>query len=174
MPSGETNGTEWGQTLADFTSPSLIIPFLQEGDAATVIQELSAAFQREGLLTDLLPFYQAVLNREYLGHTVAERGWAMPHAKAKGLNRPYCAGRWAPLKFWLSSAQPVSLVFLFAIPDTEAGVISTDFRRGALKQTTRAGEAIARVGRRFPDVRRFGVRASGGSCGIRLRQLQPI
>ncbi len=150
MPSGETNGTEWGQTLADFTRPSLIIPFLQEGDAATVIQELSAAFQREGLLTDLLPFYQAVLNREYLGHTVAERGWAMPHAKAKGLNRPYFAlGRWAPPKFWLSSAQPVSLVFLFAIPDTEArgylnlisGVARLSKQPELVKQLLASGDA---------------------------------
>ena len=41
-------------TLADFTSPSLIIPHLRGQDAASVIQELSQALQREKRVPDLL------------------------------------------------------------------------------------------------------------------------
>jgi mannitol/fructose-specific phosphotransferase system IIA component (Ntr-type) len=119
MPTSEAS--EWALSLADFTSPGLMIPALEGADAAAGIQELSAALQREGLIADLLQFYHAVLNREYLCHTVAAPGWAMPHAKAKGLSRPYFAlGRWVPPRLWVKSAQPVSLVFLFAVPDTDA------------------------------------------------------
>ena len=121
MSSAENSAPEWGQTLADFTSPGLLIPSLQGRDAATAIQELSAGLQREGLVTDLLQFYHSVLNREYLCHTVADPGWAMPHSKARGLSRPaFALGRWAPPKSWLKSEQAVSLVFLFALPDTDA------------------------------------------------------
>jgi len=46
-------------TLADFTSPGMIIPHLRGQDATSVIQELSQSMQREGRVPDLLPFYHA-------------------------------------------------------------------------------------------------------------------
>jgi mannitol/fructose-specific phosphotransferase system IIA component (Ntr-type) len=109
-------------SLADFTSPGLIVPYLHGRGAAAVIQELSARLQREGRLTDLLQFYHSALNREYLCSTVAEPGWAMPHALVKGLDKPcFVLGRCAPPMIWMKSDhQPVSLVFLFAIPETDA------------------------------------------------------
>ena len=72
-------------TLADFTSPGMIIPHLRGQDAASVIQELSHALQREGRVPDLLPFYHAVLNREFLVSTDMEAGMALPHARLPGL-----------------------------------------------------------------------------------------
>jgi PTS system nitrogen regulatory IIA component len=109
-------------SLADFTSPGLIVPYLHGRGAAAVIQELSAALQREGRLTDLLQFYHSAVNREYLCSTVAEPGWAMPHALVKGLDKPYFVlGRCVPPMIWMkSNCRPVSLVFLFAIPKTDA------------------------------------------------------
>jgi mannitol/fructose-specific phosphotransferase system IIA component (Ntr-type) len=109
-------------TLADFTGPGLIVPYLRGRDAAAVIQELSAALLREGRLTDLLQFYHSTLNREYLCSTVSEPGWAMPHALVKGLDKPcFVLGRCVTPMIWMKSdRQPVSLVFLFAIPETDA------------------------------------------------------
>ncbi len=109
-------------TLANFTSPGLIVPYLRGQDAAAVIQELSRAFQREGRVTDSLQFYHSALNREYLCSTVTEAGWAMPHALVRGLSEPcFALGRRTPPVVWTKSdRQPVSLVFLLAIPETDA------------------------------------------------------
>jgi len=111
-------------TLADFTTPGLIVPSLRGLGAAAVIQELSVVLQHEGRLTDLLPFYHSALNREYLCSTVVEPGWAMPHARVKGLDKPcFVLGRCTPAMTWMRSGrQTVSLVFLFAIPETDARV----------------------------------------------------
>ena len=88
MSANQVMSSESALTLADFTSPALIVPDLRGQDAAAVIQELSAALQREGRVTDLLQFYHSALNQEYLCSTVAEPGWAMPYALVKGLQEP--------------------------------------------------------------------------------------
>ena len=124
MAANEVIALESALTLADFTSPGLIVPYLRGQDAATAIQELSAALQREGRVSDLLQFYHSALNREYLCSTVTEPGWAMPHALVKSLQNPcFVLGRCVPPMAWMKSdRQPVSLVFLFAIPETDARV----------------------------------------------------
>ena len=144
------NKEDWSPTLADFTSPSLIIPYLEAGDATTAIRELSTSLQREGLITDLLQFYQAVLNREFLCHTVTEPGWAMPHAVGRHLTQPYFAlGRWTPPRLWLKSGQVVKLIFLMAVPETDArgylnllsGVARLSKRPELIDQILSAGDA---------------------------------
>jgi len=109
-------------TLADFTSPGLIIPHLRGHDAASVIQELSQALQREKRVTDLLPFYHAALNREFMVSTDIEAGMAFPHARLPTLKELYFAlGRsdealsWGP-----RAARSVRLVFLMAVPATDS------------------------------------------------------
>jgi mannitol/fructose-specific phosphotransferase system IIA component (Ntr-type) len=121
MSASEIIAPRSAPTLADFTSPGLIVPRLRGQNAPTVIQELSAALQREGRVSDMLPFYQAVLNREYLCNTVTEAGWALPHARVKGLNKPcFALGRWASPVIWMKSDRlQVNLIFLFAIPETD-------------------------------------------------------
>jgi mannitol/fructose-specific phosphotransferase system IIA component (Ntr-type) len=122
MSASEAIAREPGLTLADFTGPGLIVPYLRGQDAAAVIQELSAALQREGRVTDLLQFYHSALNREYLCGTVADPGWAMPHALVKGLTEPcFALGRWmSPVVWTKRDRRQVSCVFLFAIPETDA------------------------------------------------------
>ena len=73
-------------------------------------------------MTDLLQFYHSALNREYLCSTVTEPGWAMPHALVKGLDKPcFVLGRCPSPMIWMKIDQKrVSLVFLFAIPETDA------------------------------------------------------
>jgi len=109
-------------TLADFTSPGLIIPRLRGQDVASVIQELSQAMQREKRVPDLLPFYHAALNREFLVSTDMEAGMAFPHARLPGLKELLFAfGRSdQPLGWGAKAASSVRLVFLMAVPATDS------------------------------------------------------
>ena len=103
-------------TLADFTSPGLIIPHLRGGDAASVIQELSQVLQHEKRVPDLLPFYHAALNREFMVSTDMEAGIAFPHARLPALREiSFAFGRSdEPLVWGARAASPVRLVFLMA------------------------------------------------------------
>lgn len=109
-------------TLADFTNPSLMIPHLRGQDAASVIQELSRILQREKRIPDLLPFYHAALNREYMVSTDMEAGMAFPHARLPGLKElSFALGRSdEPLAWGSKTPRSVRLVFLMAVPATDA------------------------------------------------------
>ncbi len=109
-------------TLADFTSPGLIVPHLRGQDAASVIQELSQAMQRERRVADLLPFYHAALNREFLVGSDWEAGMAFPHARLPALKElSFALGRSdEPLGWGGKAVRSVRLVFLIAIPATDA------------------------------------------------------
>lgn len=109
-------------SLADFTSPELIVPELQGRDAATVIRELCSVLQRAARVPDLLPFYHAALNREFLLSTGMDYGMAFPHARVTGLSRlSFALGRSIKPLVWVPKNRiPVRLVFLCAVPATEA------------------------------------------------------
>jgi mannitol/fructose-specific phosphotransferase system IIA component (Ntr-type) len=109
-------------TLADFTSASLIIPRLRGQDVATVIQELGQALRREQRVPDLLPFYHAALNREFLLSTDTESGMAFPHARLPGLKElSFAVGRSnRPLGWNAPALTPVRLIFLIAVPATDS------------------------------------------------------
>jgi mannitol/fructose-specific phosphotransferase system IIA component (Ntr-type) len=109
-------------TLADFTSPALIIPQLRGQDVPSVIQELSQAMQCEKRIPDLLPFYEAVIKREFLVSTNMEAGTAFPHARMPGLQElSFALGRsHEPLRWATRSAHPIRLVFLLAVPAIDA------------------------------------------------------
>jgi mannitol/fructose-specific phosphotransferase system IIA component (Ntr-type) len=109
-------------TLADFTCPGLIIPHLRGREAASVIQELSQAMQREKRIPDLLPFYQEALNREFMVSTGMEAGMAFPHARLPGSKElSFALGRSdEPLAWGPKTARPVRLVFLMAVPATDS------------------------------------------------------
>lgn len=109
-------------TLADFTSPGLIVPHLRGREAASVIQELSQAMQREKRIPDLLPFYQAALNREFMVSTDMEAGMAFPHARLPGLKElSFALGRSdEPLVWGAKTSRSVRLVFLMAVPATDS------------------------------------------------------
>jgi len=109
-------------TLADFTSAGLIIPHLRGKDAAGVMQELSQAMQRERRVLDLLPFYQAALNREFLMGSDWEAGTAFPHARLPALKAlSFALGRSdEPLSWGRKAVRSVRLVFLIAVPATDS------------------------------------------------------
>jgi nitrogen PTS system EIIA component len=107
-------------TLADFTSPGLIIPHLLGHNVAAVLEELSQALAQEDCVVDRLTFYSAALNREILGSTDMQSGMAFPHARLPELKRLcFAFGRSeAPLAWAAYSPKHVRAVFLFAIPET--------------------------------------------------------
>jgi nitrogen PTS system EIIA component len=109
-------------TLAQFTNPGLIVPRFRSRDTAAAIWELCLILQREGRLKDSLPFYNTVMNQEFLGSTAISPGWALPHARLKGLSQlSFALGRSDPPLDWLGREnQQVWLVFLFVIPETQA------------------------------------------------------
>ena len=109
-------------TLADFTSPRLIIPELQGADVATVLQELSQALHRGERVPDFAPFYEAALNRESLVSTDTEAGIAFPHARLAGVKEvSFALGRHEKSLRWSAKAlSSVRLVFLIAVPSNES------------------------------------------------------
>ena len=109
-------------TLADFTSPDLIIPRFRGQDAASVIQELSQTLQRDQRIPDLLPFYHAALNREFMVSTDMQAGMAFPHARLPGLKEvSFAFGRSdQPLGWGANATAAVRLVFLLAVPATDS------------------------------------------------------
>lgn len=109
-------------TLADFTSPGMIIPHLRGQEPTSVIQELSQAMQREGRVPDLLPFYHAALNREFLVGTEMEAGMAFPHARLPGFKTvSFSFGRSDAALVWgTRGARSVRMVFLLAVPATDS------------------------------------------------------
>ena len=109
-------------SLADYTRPALIVPRLRERDTAGIISELSQLLQREGSVPDVLPFYQAALNQELLANSALESGLAFPHARLSGVKRlQFAFGRAPePIVWGGRSSWPVQLVFLMAVPATDA------------------------------------------------------
>jgi mannitol/fructose-specific phosphotransferase system IIA component (Ntr-type) len=122
MPSEATIDVAAPASLADYTRPALIVPRLRERDTAGIISELSQVLQREGWVPDVLPFYQAALNQELLTNSALESGMALPHARLSGVKRlQFAFGRSPESVIWGGrSSWPVRLVFLLAVPATDA------------------------------------------------------
>lgn len=153
-------------TLADFTSLGLILPSLVGRDAASVIQELAQKLHREGRLSDCLPFYQAALNREFLGSTNLEPGMAFPHARVPGLKAPAIAlGRSdEPLDWGPGTGRSVRLVFLMMIPATDSSqylwLISGLARLAKNRRLVQALHAAPDAGQILALLRQVGLRTS--------------
>jgi PTS system nitrogen regulatory IIA component len=108
--------------LADYTRTALIVPRLREGDTAGIISELSQILHHEGGVPDVLPFYQAALNQELLTNSALDCGLAFPHARLSGIKRlQFALGRTLePIAWGAKSSWPVQLIFLLAVPATDA------------------------------------------------------
>ncbi len=108
-------------TLARHTSPELIVSRLSGQTSAEVVKELCITLEREGWVKNAMSFYWAVMSREALSSTAISTGWALPHARVHGLERlSFALGRCAtPLDWAQDGAEPVQMVFLFAVPETD-------------------------------------------------------
>jgi PTS system nitrogen regulatory IIA component len=100
----------------------LIVPQLRERDTAGIIGELSQVLQRQGFVPDLLPFYHAALNQELLANSALECGLAFPHARLAGVKQlQFALGRTpVPVIWGAKGPWPVQLIFLLAVPATDA------------------------------------------------------
>jgi mannitol/fructose-specific phosphotransferase system IIA component (Ntr-type) len=111
-------------TLARYTSTGLIIPQLRNHGPAAVLGELCSALGREGRVEDVLAFYNMAMSQEQVSHNAVPPGWALPYACVKGLSRlTFALGRSEEGLDWFGG-QKVRLVFLFAVPETEAALHS--------------------------------------------------
>jgi mannitol/fructose-specific phosphotransferase system IIA component (Ntr-type) len=111
-------------TLADFTGPALVTPGLRAHDTAGVVGELSQLLQREACVPDLLPFYHTALNQELLSSSALECGIAFPHGRLSGVRHlRFAFGRLGrPINWGTGKSGPVQMVFLLAVPATDAAM----------------------------------------------------
>jgi fructose PTS system EIIBC or EIIC component len=109
-------------SLADYTRPALVLPQLRQHDIAGVIGELSQLLQQQGCVPDLLPFYHSALNQELLSSSAQSCGIAFPHARLSGARElVFALGRTPASVMWgTKTSWPVRLVFLLAVPATDA------------------------------------------------------
>jgi mannitol/fructose-specific phosphotransferase system IIA component (Ntr-type) len=114
--------SETCESLAGYTHPALIVPQLRERDTAGVIKELSELLHQEGCVPDLLAFYHAALNHEFLVNSAVDCGIAFPHARLNGVaSSRFAFGRAPePIIWGTSPSQSVRFVFLLAVPATDA------------------------------------------------------
>ncbi|WP_085994221.1 PTS 2-O-a-mannosyl-D-glycerate transporter subunit IIABC [Oceanobacillus senegalensis] len=111
--------------LREITSPSLISVENEFNSKQEIIRYLTKQLSEAGKLHSEEEFYQAVLDREKLSPTGFEGGLAIPHGKSTAVKEAafaVCTLR-TPLSDW-ESVDPnnkVELVFLLAIPESEAG-----------------------------------------------------
>lgn len=122
MPLDATIAVTVPATLAQFTRRTLVVPELRDRDTAGIISELSQVLQREGCVTDVLPFYHTALNQELLSNSAIECGLALPHARLNGVKRlTFALGRTPEPVIWgAKGSWPVQFIFLLAVPATDA------------------------------------------------------
>ena len=109
-------------SIADYTRLELIVPRLRERDPAGIIEELSQRLRTGGIITDVLSFYQSVVNHEFLSNSALPAGIATPHARSEQVRRLTLAvGRTdEPVVWGRKGSLPVDHVFLIAVPPTDA------------------------------------------------------
>lgn len=110
------------KTLADFTSPALMVPNLKGQVPAAVIAELCSALQEGEGLSDSEAFCESVMARELMSPTAISPGFALPHARLAGLpNLSFALARSSkPLAWFGENSVRVQVVFLFAVPEAQA------------------------------------------------------
>lgn len=134
------------------TEETIFLP-LESGSKEDVIRRMVEGLQKTGAVTDAESYVQAVLTREQSSSTGIGFGVAIPHGKSSGVARAGLAfARMAEPTEWESlDDQPVSIVFLIAVPAENVGnehlqilvalsrkLIHEDFRNSLLQAKTPA------------------------------------
>jgi PTS system nitrogen regulatory IIA component len=103
--------------LPDLIAPDRIVFAARASNKQQLLQDLAARAAKL-LNLDARMIYEALLSREELGSTGLGNGFALPHARIEGLDRPF--GMFArlnrPIHFDSVDGKPVDLVFLLLIP----------------------------------------------------------
>ncbi|MBF0707680.1 MULTISPECIES: fructose-specific PTS transporter subunit EIIC [Bacillaceae] len=111
--------------LKNMTDSNLIMFDVEADHKEQVIKQLTSTLFKEGYLESEQPFLEAVLQREDVSPTGMERGLAIPHGKSTVVKKAVfaVARLTTPLDDWASidPTNKVQLIFLIAIPESEAG-----------------------------------------------------
>jgi mannitol/fructose-specific phosphotransferase system IIA component (Ntr-type) len=86
------------------------------------VKELSQLLHQEACVPDVLAFYHAALNHEFLVNSAMECGLALPHARLHGVvNSTFAYGQARePFTWGTRPSSQVRHVFLLAVPATDA------------------------------------------------------
>lgn len=87
------------------------------------IEKMAESMVKAGFVTDKPSYIETVLNREKIGSTGIGFGVAIPHGKSRGVKTPGLAfARLSrPLDWQSLDGNPVSIVFLIAVPEENVG-----------------------------------------------------
>ncbi|MGG1575068.1 PTS 2-O-a-mannosyl-D-glycerate transporter subunit IIABC [Fictibacillus sp. NRS-1165] len=111
--------------LQRLTSPDLISTKQAFHSKDEMIKYMVDRLDEQGKLHSKEEFYQAVMDREVLSPTGFEGGLAIPHGKSTAVKEAAFAVITLdePIKTWesIDPSNEVELIFLLAIPETEAG-----------------------------------------------------
>ncbi|ODR97868.1 hypothetical protein AUC68_09995 [Methyloceanibacter methanicus] len=108
--------------IVDFLAPTDVVLGVRAADKHQLLRELSAqAAAGAGLDPDEVAMKLA--KREELGSTGVGNGVALPHARIAGLKLPFgfLARLHQAIDFDAIDDQPVDIVFLLLLPETENG-----------------------------------------------------
>ncbi len=108
-------------TLGDFIEVEAVVVPLRAASREEAVAELVGSLALPGAPGDRSELVAAVLAREQAGSTGLGNGVAIPHARTRRLTLPrVAAGRAAkPIDFKAADGQPVSLIFLLAVPESD-------------------------------------------------------
>lgn len=109
--------------LTNLLKKETILLSLDVASKDECIEELAKSLTNAGFLKDQASYIETVLNRENNGSTGIGFGVAIPHGKSKGVITPGLAfARLANPIDWKSlDEQPVSVVFMIAVPEENVG-----------------------------------------------------
>ncbi len=104
------------------TEETILLP-LDVKSKAECIHKMADSMVKAGFVTDKLNYIEMVLHREKTGSTGIGFGVAIPHGKSRGVAIPGLAfARLAQPVDWQSlDGNPVSVVFLIAVPEENVG-----------------------------------------------------
>ncbi|QXJ37075.1 Heat-responsive suppressor HrsA [Parageobacillus caldoxylosilyticus] len=132
-----------GMELRKLTNVHLIDVGVALSTKEEVIWYLTEKLAQEGKLHSAEEFYQDVLKREALSPTGLEAGLAIPHGKSRAVKSASfaVAKLKKPIENWESIVEhnKVSLVFLLAIPEEEAGSTHIELLAELAKRLSHAG-----------------------------------
>ncbi len=108
--------------LTGSTKAPLLNPGLVASSSSDAIRQLASSLHRHTDMPELLPFFQAILLREFRAPAFIGHGVALPHARVASLSQPWFAlGTCAsPIHWGGRSEQVVRVIFLAATPEGDS------------------------------------------------------
>lgn len=112
-----------GMALADLLTKEQVLLDIEANSKENCINQLIDVFVDQGVVHDANAYKEAVLTREEEGTTGIGFGVAIPHGKSDSVSKPGLAfARVTKGLDWDSlDGSPVQIVFLIAVPETQAG-----------------------------------------------------